>query len=170
MTEGHPPGAGPAHRSAEIGVAIAMALFGLIVVVGSLQVGVGWGAEGPRSGFFPFYLGLFIMASSAVNLVHGAAEPRDKRFADWSQLRQVLAVVIPTTIYVFVIPWIGIYLSSILLITVFMIWLGEYRWYVAAGLAVLNRARDLPRLREVVPGAAAEGARSRSARTLNNNE
>src|SRR5437867_2273868 len=100
MTEGHPPGTGPAHRSAEIGVAIAMALFGLIVVAGSLQVGVGWGAEGPRSGFFPFYLGLFIMASSAVNLVHGAAHQRDKLFADWSQLRQVLAVVIPTTVYV----------------------------------------------------------------------
>ena len=137
MTEGHPPGAGPAHRSAEIGVAIAMALFGLIVVIGSFQVGVGWGAEGPKSGFFPFYLGLFIMAASAVNLMHGAAGPRDKVFADWSQLRQVLAMVIPTTVYVAVIPWAGIYVSSILLIAVFMMWLGSYRPPFAIGLAVV---------------------------------
>jgi hypothetical protein len=136
MSEGHIQGAGVAQRTAEVGVAIATALFGLIVVVGSLQVGVGWGAEGPKSGFFPFYLGLFIIAASAVNLVHAAAVRPDKSFAEWSQLRQVLAVVIPTAIYVAVIPWTGIYVSSLLLIAVFMIWLGKYRVHVAAGLSV----------------------------------
>ena len=136
MSEIHTQGTGPTHRSAEIGVAIAMALFGLIVVIGSLQVGVGWGAEGPKSGFFPFYLGLFIMAASAVNLMHGAAERSGKVFADWAQLRQVLAMVIPTAVYVAVIPWAGIYVSSILLIAVFMMWLGNYRAPYAAGLAV----------------------------------
>ena len=76
MDEGQAQGAGPAQRSVEIGVAVAMALFGLIVIVGSMQVGIGWGAEGPQSGFFPFYLGVIIMVASVVNLLDGGAQER----------------------------------------------------------------------------------------------
>jgi putative tricarboxylic transport membrane protein len=137
MNEGQAQGAGPAQRSVEIGVAIAIALFGLIIIVGSLQVGVGWGAEGPQSGFFPFYLGIIIVASSGVNLLETARRKSEKTFADWSQLRMVLAITIPTTIYVAVIPWIGIYVSSMFLIAVFMMWLGSYRPTYAVGLSVL---------------------------------
>ena len=36
-------------------------LLGAIVIVGSLQVGIDWGVEGPKSGFFPFYLGVMIV-------------------------------------------------------------------------------------------------------------
>ena len=105
---------------------LATALFGLIVIIGSLQVGVGWGADGPRSGFFPFYLGLAIVIASAVNLVQSFGIDRRRLFADWSQLRQVVAVVIPTAVYVAVVPWIGLYVASILLIAGFMVWLGGY--------------------------------------------
>ena len=42
----------------EIGVAaVHGAARRCIVIVGSLQVGIGWGAEGPKAGFFPFYIG-----------------------------------------------------------------------------------------------------------------
>jgi hypothetical protein len=138
MSEGQAQGAGPAQRSVEIGVTIATALFGLIIIWGSLDVGIGWGAEGPKSGFFPFYLGVIIMASSAVNLVEAARKSGDKTFADWSQLRQVIAITIPTTVYVAVIPWTGIYVSSLFLIALFMVWLGNYRvWYAFMLSAVI---------------------------------
>src|SRR6267142_1613968 len=100
-------GTGPSHRGVEIGVAVAMIAFGAVVIVGSLQVGIGWGPEGPKSGFFPFYLGLVIVGASAVNLLEVVVARSDKTFADWGQLRQVLAVMIPTAIYVAVIPWAG---------------------------------------------------------------
>src|SRR4249919_142941 len=109
-------GAGPSHRNVEIGVAVFIALLGIITIGGSLDVGIGWGAEGPKSGFFPFYLGVIIIAASAVNLVEAARKSGEKTFADWSQLRKVLAITIPTTIYVAVIPWTGVYVSSLLLI------------------------------------------------------
>jgi hypothetical protein len=137
MSEGEAGGAGPAQRSVEIGVAVATALLGLIVILGSLEVGVGWGAEGPKSGFFPFYLGIIIIGASAINLLEAARGPHDKRFADWGQLRQVVAIVIPTAFYVTVIPWAGIYVSSLLLIAVFMMWLGSYRPLPAIGLATI---------------------------------
>ena len=57
-TTSHGSGSGPSHRVVEMGVAVAMVAFGAIVISGSLQVGIGWGAEGPKSGFFPFYLGV----------------------------------------------------------------------------------------------------------------
>ena len=132
----HAGEAGPTHRGVEIGVAVALIAFGVIVVIGSMQVGIGWGAEGPKSGFFPFYLGLSIIGASAVNLMTAfALEPR-KLFADWSQLLQVLSVVIPTAIYVVAVPWTGIYAASLVLIAAFMIWLGRYGAAMAAAVSI----------------------------------
>jgi putative tricarboxylic transport membrane protein len=150
MEEGQAQGAGPAQRSVEIGVTVASALFGLIIIVGSLQVGIGWGAEGPKSGFFPFYLGVIIVAASGLNLLETARTKSEKVFADWGQLRKVLAITIPTAIYVTVIPWIGIYVSSMFLIAVFMMWRG-----------------DLSGVRDVVSRAAAEGPAGGLLRAVN---
>jgi hypothetical protein len=132
----HAHQSGPSHRRVEMGVAIAMIGFGLIVIAGSLKVGIGWGAEGPRSGFFPFYLGLIIIGTSAVNLVRASLIYRGKLFAEWDQLAQVWSVVVPAAIYVGVMPWTGIYLASIVLITFFMMRLGRYPVYYAGGIAV----------------------------------
>ena len=146
-----------------------MAASALIVIVGSLQVGIGWGAEGPRAGFFPFYIGLLIVLSRAsVNSVTRRwRRDADELFAEWSQLRQVLAVVMPTAIYVASIPLhrhlrrVGRCSSPC-----FMRWLGNYGWR----LALLGRDRraggHLPGVRNLVPGAAAEGAARGSARAL----
>lgn len=128
--------AGPSARGMEIGVAAAMALFGVIAVIGSLQVGIGWGAEGPRSGFFPFYIGIVIIFSSGMNILHALPIDRAARFAEWSQLRQVLAVVVPTLIYVLVLPHTGIYIASFVLIAYFMIWLGRYRIPLTAAISI----------------------------------
>ena len=130
----HQPGDGPSHRWTEISVAAIIALLGLVTIIGSLKVGTGWGAEGPKSGFFPFYVGVAIILGSAVNLAQAYAERSTGLFAEWGQLRQVMAVVIPTAIYVFVLPYTGIYLASAVLIVGFMIWLGKYK--VPLSLAV----------------------------------
>jgi len=136
MTDSTHAGAGPSHRAVEIGTALAMVAFGALVIAGSLHAGIGWGAEGPKSGFFPFYLGVSIMAASALNLVAAHAQGRQKVFADWSQLRSVLQIVIPTAVYVVAVPWAGIYLSSIILIAAFMKWLCRYSIAFSAAVAV----------------------------------
>jgi hypothetical protein len=130
-------GAGPTQRSVEIGVTVAMVVFSLIVIAGSLQVGIGWGAEGPKAGFVPFYVGLLIMGSSIVNLGAILAERRDNRlFAEWGQLAKVMSILVPTSIYVALIPWIGIYVASVILIAVFMRWLGRYGWSLVAAISL----------------------------------
>jgi hypothetical protein len=132
----HIQSSGPSHRRVEMGVAIGMIVFGAIVVAGSLQVGVAWGPQGPRSGFFPFYIGLIIIGTSAVNLAQASLIYRGKLFAEWEHLRQVLAVVVPATIYVFALQWLGIYVTSMVLITYFMMRLGRYSVAFAGGIAV----------------------------------
>jgi hypothetical protein len=128
---------GPTHRLVEIGVAVAMAVFALIVIAGSVQVGIGWGAEGPKAGFVPFYVGLLILGSSIVSLAAIIAQAPDHRlFAQWDQLGKVMSVLVPTAIYVALVPWIGIYVASALLIAVFMRWLGRYGWAMVAAVAI----------------------------------
>ena len=129
--------AGPSQRSVEIGVTLLMALFALIVIAGSMQAGLGWGAEGPKAGFVPFYVGLVILGSSIINFGGVISlRPDDRLFAEWGQLSQVMAMLVPTAIYVALVPWIGIYVASVLLIAVFMRWLGRYGWGMIAAVAV----------------------------------
>ena len=127
--------AGPTHKAVEIGVTLLIALFGAIVIYGSVKAGINWGAEGPRAGFFPFYIGIFIIASSAVNLWNTFRDENDGLFAEWGQLRQVMSVVIPTAIYVGSMPFTGLYLASIIFIGYFMRWLGKYSWPIVLGVA-----------------------------------
>ena len=131
-------GAGPSHRGVEIGVAVAMAILALIGIYGSFKVGIGWGAEGPRAGFFPFYVSLAVLISCAVNITKVVLVPGDgSLFAEWGQIRQVLAVVVPTAIYVAAIPFLGIYVASALLIIAFMKWLGNYNWLMSIAVGVV---------------------------------
>ena len=137
MSENSQGATGPTHRAVEIGVAGATTVFAIIVIIGSLQVGIGWGAEGPKAGFFPFYIGVLILISSAVNFIRIVTETSDRGlFAQWGQLAKVMSVLVPTAIYVALIPWIGIYVASILLIAFFMKWLGRYDWPLVAAVSL----------------------------------
>src|SRR5574340_948617 len=131
-------GAGPSHRNVDIGVAALMAVLAIIGIYGSMQVGIGWGADGPRAGFFPFYCSLIVLISCAINIASAMMKPETgKIFAAWSQLRQVVSVLVPTAIYVALVPYIGIYVASALLIAFFMRWFGRYSWLFAIAIAIV---------------------------------
>ena len=131
-------GTGPSHRSVEIGVAGFMALLAIIGIYGSIKVGTGWGDEGPRAGFFPFYVSLIVLISCVVNIGAALSGPdTGKTFAEWSQLRQVFSVLVPTAIYVALVPFIGIYVASAILIGFFMRWFGRYPWHTAVAIGIL---------------------------------
>jgi hypothetical protein len=131
-----PSSAGPRQHLVEVGVAAVTALLGVITIVGSLRVGTGWGAEGPKSGFFPFWIGLIVVGTSLYNLVRAYTHGSRKVFASWMQITQVLKVVLPLTLYVGAIPWLGIYLASALLIAGFMRWIGRYGWLLTLAISI----------------------------------
>ncbi|MGH6739588.1 MAG: tripartite tricarboxylate transporter TctB family protein [Bradyrhizobium sp.] len=122
----------------EVSVALFIALLAVVGIYGSFKVGIGWGAEGPRAGFFPFYVSMAVLISCAVNLAKVFLTPDEGEiFAEWSQLRQVGAVLLPTAVYVGLVPYTGIYVASALLIVVFMRWFGSYSWLAAVGVAAV---------------------------------
>jgi hypothetical protein len=136
--ESHMAESGPSHRTIEIAVALFTLAFGFVVLLGSLQVGIDWGVEGPRPGFFPFYISLFIIVGSIYNLLQATTLGGIKGglFSSWEQLRRVMSVVVPSTAYVALVPFLGMYVSSMLLIAVFMMWLGGYSVWKTLPIAV----------------------------------
>ena len=149
---------GPSHVAVEIGVAIAIAIFGIVTVIGSLKVGINWGAEGPKAGFFPFYVGLMIIGSGLVNLYQAVTgQFGGGLFASWGQLRQVMSVVVPTadlrrgdTLYrhLHYVGGADRFLHALV---------GPVRLGAGAGHLDRNTAHHLCGVRAVVPGPAAKG-------------
>ena len=127
-------------KSAEIVVAALFFLAGALVVYDSLRLGAKWAEDGPEAGYFPFIVGAIICISAAVNFaaMFTWARGTDKPFVEVGQLKMVLAVLVPTAIYVAVIGFLGIYVASILFIAFFMRWLGKYDWWKLAAVSIGN--------------------------------
>ena len=47
-----------------------------------------------------------------------------------------MSVVIPTAVYVLVLPYTGIYVASVVLIVGFMIWLGKYKLPISLAVGI----------------------------------
>mgnify|MGYP002630240331 CR=1 FL=1 len=127
-------------RSMEIIVAGMLLAFGLTIAVASYRLGAGWAEDGPRAGYFPFYIGLIISISSLITLVRALRHRGPKSeaaFVERGQLKLVLAVLVPALVYVLVIQWFGIYLAAAIYMTVFMVWLGKYAWWKALLMGIL---------------------------------
>jgi len=117
-------------RWPELAVAAALMALSGLVIADSLRVGIGWADDGPRAGYFPFFIGLLLLAASGwtfiVQLLRWRAE--DPVFAERSQIGLVFAVLWPTLVYVMLVHPIGIYFASLLLIAYFMRRYGKYGW------------------------------------------
>jgi hypothetical protein len=131
------------NRTMEIVTSAILLAFGLLFLYSSYRIGFGWGSSGPQSGFFPFYVSLFLSIASAVVLVQGLLGTIRKgreKFVDVVQFRQVLSVLIPAALFVLGIQLIGIYVAAFVYIAVFMRWLGKYSWAKSLLLAIVVTA------------------------------
>lgn len=116
------------NKTMEIATAFIIMLFGAVVMWDSYRIGSGWGSDGPESGSFPFYIGLMIVISAAVTIFNALRTSAEEagEFVGHTELKLVMAVLIPSIIYVAVIDFIGIYVASAIFITVFMVWQGKF--------------------------------------------
>ena len=127
------------HKSAEIVVAALFFLLGAIAVWDSVRLGARWAEDGPQAGYFPFYIGLIVCLAAAANLVLALLSAKENRsFVELGQLKLVLTVLVPASIYVALIGWTGIYVASALFIAFFMRWLGHYPWWKVAAVSIGN--------------------------------
>ena len=129
-------------RTWEILVAVAFFAVGALVVWDSRRLGSEWASDGPQAGYFPFYIGLMICGASVANVIAAlnAGAKGDKPFVMWGQLRLVLAVMIPSFVYVALIQnpvySLGIYEASAVFIAIFMRVLGKYAWPKIAAVSI----------------------------------
>jgi putative tricarboxylic transport membrane protein len=109
---------------------VVIFLIGVVVMVDSWRTGAGWQADGPAGGYFPFRIGAILCLASAVvvyRCLFGA--DRDQRvFVTWDRLRLVLAVLVPTAVYVGAVHFVGIYVASAVFIGAFMRVMDKRGW------------------------------------------
>jgi hypothetical protein len=145
-------------RTAELATAVAVAFTGAIVVAESLTHDIGWNETGPGSGYFPFRVGLLLVAAALVcarqtrgtgtaslesharGPVGTASGPAGTiSFVTRDELRRSLTVFWPTAALVVAMFPLGCYLPS----GVYLAWMlrrhGGHGWLLSAayGAAVM---------------------------------
>jgi putative tricarboxylic transport membrane protein len=131
-------GDGVTERWPELLVAAFLLVIACLVIADSLRVGIGWADDGPRSGYFPFYIGLLLLGSSGFIFVKSLLSWRKESplFAEREQISLVMSMLVPMVIYVGGIWLLGIYVASLLLIGFFMRHHGKFGWGLSAAVAV----------------------------------
>jgi len=126
------------YRSMDAFIALCFMAVAGVVMWDSQRVGASWAADGPQAGYFPFYIGLIMFIASLGTLVVSIVtkKPNLDTFVGKSQLWSVMRVLIPTTIFVALVPSLGLYVSGALFIAVFMMWIGKYNILYAVPVAV----------------------------------
>ena len=124
-------------RAADLTTALILIAGGALVIWDSLRVGIGWGTDGPKSGFFPFWLGLIMIVACLAIMARALRDKRGRPFVTREQLRPVLDVLWPATACVLLMHWLGLYLSSAVYMTFYMRRFGRYPWLTAVAVSVL---------------------------------
>ncbi len=124
------------NRKMEMLVAALTFLLGAMVIYDSVRVGAGWGDDGPKAGYFPFYIGGLICVGSIANFVMGLRDKSGDSFVSRAQAGDVLRVLLPMFGYVFFIKFLGLYVASAIYIALFMRWIGKYGWPKIAAVSL----------------------------------
>jgi putative tricarboxylic transport membrane protein len=134
-------------RLADLVTASVLMLVGGVVIVDAVRLGIGWGTEGPRSGFFPFWLATILVACCAGVLVQSLRRSPMAPFVTRERLIPVLTMLGPALAFVVVttgvtifgitlLPALGLYVGAALYLALSMRWLGHHRWSAVAVLAI----------------------------------
>ncbi len=122
-------------RWAELVVALLIVVGGLVVIQDSLRVGIAWESDGPKAGYFPFFIGIILCGAGLVIAAQTLMKWKamaGKTFVTRGELKPVLQMLVPSAVYVSALPFVGIYVASAIFIAGFMVWQGKYRWWVSA--------------------------------------
>jgi hypothetical protein len=116
-----------------VDIVASLLLFALALILGfdNWRTGAGWETTGPQPGYFPFYLSVILAGASLYGLVAAFVSRKEasETFVTQAQLRRVMAVFIPTVLFVFATQFLGLYVASFLLISAFMRLVGKIAWW-----------------------------------------
>ncbi len=130
QTQERPRSAWLTGQAVEAFVAVSIFLVGVVMMMDALRIGIGWAADGPKGGYFPFRTGAILSAASVVIFLRAFVGKRRNHelFVSWDRFKMVLAVLIPTVLYVLATQFVGIYVASAVFIGGFMRAIGRFNW------------------------------------------
>ena len=127
-----------------VDVVVSLVLLALAITLGfdNWRTGAGWESTGPQPGYFPFYLSIILGGASLYGLVAAFLSRTEatESFVTRAQLRRVMAVFVPTLLFVLVTQFLGLYVASFLLISGFMRLVGKIAWWKSLLTAFLFTA------------------------------
>ena len=123
-------------RVADVTTAVVLFLLGGVVLVDAMRLGIGWGTDGPKSGFFPFWLAVVMMTACAAIATQAVRRASRAPFVTRAQVVPVLKVLWPAALMVAATEVVGLYVASALYIGLYMRWIGRHRWATVGALAI----------------------------------
>ncbi|MEQ4718604.1 tripartite tricarboxylate transporter TctB family protein [Nonomuraea sp. B19D2] len=132
--EARPPHAGPVSQVAAALVALAVGVAGAI---GSVALGLGQLTQ-PGPGLWPFAISVVIVVLSATLVVTGRGLQDTERFSKASLL--TAAGVVTLVLLAVLLPLIGFEIPSLLLVFVWLRWLGKESWRSSIVVSVVTVA------------------------------
>ena len=109
-------------RTVETIVYVVLVALALLLAFDNWRTGMGWEADGPQAGYFPFYLSVVLAAASLFGLlgIFLSRAASVETFVTRDQLRRVMQVFVPTLLFCLFTQWLGLYVASFILIAGFM--------------------------------------------------
>ncbi len=130
-------------RAADVVTAAVLMLLGGVVLYDAARLGTGWSTDGPRSGFFPFWLATCLVAISVAIFIQALVRPSAKPFATRQRIVPVLKVVGPLTAFVVLTdppgPWsgLGLYVAAAFYMGFYMRWVGRHHWLTVVAVSIV---------------------------------
>ena len=118
-------------RTVEVAVYVLLLALAAILAYDNYKSGIGWASDGPKSGYFPFYLSVILAGASLWGLALTYVKRRtlERPFVTRDQFRRVLQVFLPTAAFCALMQWLGLYVASFLLVAGFMRFVGRIAWW-----------------------------------------
>ena len=122
-------------------LAIVLA-FAVLMAWDNWRTGIAWESTGPKAGYFPFYVSVIMAGACVWGLILEFVKrgTPDAPFVRRNQFRRVMQVFIPTLAFVPATQWLGLYVSSFILIAGFMIVVGKLKPWVSLLTALVFTA------------------------------
>ncbi|MBD3848011.1 hypothetical protein GGC47_000614 [Bosea sp. OAE752] len=131
---------------AETVVALFTLAYGLTIVWGALEFGIGWDTSGPEAGAFPFYTGMLVALGSLATLALTWGKRLSGRdmlaevVLDGERIHRVASFFLPILGFVILCATLGMYVATVVYLVFTMRFQGGFGWLrtltVAIGSAV----------------------------------
>jgi hypothetical protein len=124
-------------RTVELVAAAAVALLGMVVAGESLRHDIRWDANGPAPGYFPFRIGLLIVAASLAILFKAARGAGSAVFVTDREIQRSFSVFWPTALLGAAMFALGCYVPAVVYLAWMMRAHGRFHWTRAIAAAFL---------------------------------